>query len=166
MKHLLIIICLALIGVLPVYGQRQLSGTVSRVMDGDTYKVSNSRVDETVRILGIDAPELRQVGGIASRDALAAFILKRHVRALWRKRDAFGRPVGRLIFGRRDIGLEMIRAGHAWFYQEFSRDLTDRQRVRYAAAQLSARNSHRGLWKEASPVAPWDYRRGQVKVGN
>jgi micrococcal nuclease len=49
--------------------------------------------------------------------------------------------------------LEMIRAGCAWHYRQYSDD------AGYAAAEQDARRARRGLWQDATPVAPWAYRR-------
>ena len=46
------------------------------VIDGDTFRLSNG---ETVRLIGIDAPELSQPGGEESRQYLARLILNKGI---------------------------------------------------------------------------------------
>ena len=42
--------------------------------------------------------------------------------------------------------------GLAWHYTRYSDD------ARLAAAEREARAARRGLWRDAAPVAPWDWR--------
>ena len=54
----------------------------------------------------------------------------------------------------RDINEEMVRAGLAWWYRQYAHDdqaLSD--------AENEARSARRGLWQDADPVPPWDWRR-------
>lgn len=51
----------------------------ARVIDGDTVEVEvdcgfSVRVEAAVRLLGVDAPELREPGGIEARAALSALV--------------------------------------------------------------------------------------------
>ena len=51
----------------------------ARVIDGDTLEVEldcgfSVRVEAAVRLLGVDAPELREPGGIEARAALSALV--------------------------------------------------------------------------------------------
>lgn len=56
-----------------------------------------------------------------------------------------------------DANAEQVRSGMAWV---FDRYVTDRSLY---AVQDQARAAGRGLWAEAEPVAPWDWR--QAKRG-
>ena len=48
----------------------------------------------------------------------------------------------------------MIASGHAWHYVQYAKheDL-------YAELQQSAKDQKRGLWADAQPIAPWDWRK-------
>ena len=75
---------------------------------------SAERYDHTisVRIVGINAPELREANGAAARDALARLIEGRTVRLEFpgpRKRDHFGRLLAQVYNGEMDIGAEMLK---------------------------------------------------------
>ena len=52
----------------------------------------------------------------------------------------------------RDANAEQVRAGMAWVYDKYAKD----QGLR--ADQDKAKAAKIGLWREASPVAPWDWR--------
>jgi micrococcal nuclease len=54
---------------------------------------------------------------------------------------------------------ELLKAGLAWHYKQYSRD------PELAKLEFQARSAKRGLWVEPDPVAPWEWRR-QKKSGN
>ena len=45
----------------------QIAGIVTRVIDGDTVQLAVGDAEKSVRLLGIDAPEIRQDYGVESR---------------------------------------------------------------------------------------------------
>jgi endonuclease YncB( thermonuclease family) len=66
--------------------------------------------------------------------------------------DRYGRTVARLEFDGIDASAEQVRAGMAWV---FDRNVSDRGLY---AMQDDARAAWCGLWGDASPVAPCDWR--------
>jgi micrococcal nuclease len=70
--------------------------------------------------------------------------------------DAYGRTVGIVFCNRRDINLEMVRAGYAWAYREY---LGTAYASRYLDAERDARMRRAGLWAQSNPEPPWDFRR-------
>ena len=56
------------------------------------------------------------------------------------------------------VGLEQIKAGMAWHYKYYQSEQTPEDRAFYADAEIQARASRRGLWTDASPIPPWDFR--------
>ncbi len=136
-----------------------LTGRVVRILDGDTVEVLNAAQDpERVRLGGIDAPEKAQPFGTQSKQHLADLAGGQAVIVEWKKRDRHGRVVGTLLRDGRDLGLQMVREGYAWWYRAFAEEQSPVDRVLYAAAEQSARTARRGLWADAHPMAPWDYR--------
>ena len=95
------------------------TGWVSWVMDGDTVMLIRSGQSAPVklRIEGIDAPEICQTGGQASRDALIRLALRKPVQVQDQGQDVYGRHIGRLRMEGDDLGAEMVRTGHAWAYR-------------------------------------------------
>jgi endonuclease YncB( thermonuclease family) len=61
--------------------------------------------------------------------------------------------------GATDVNLEQIRAGFAWWYLEYAKEQTAEDRASYESAQDDARTRRVGLWKDAKPVPPWEWRR-------
>ncbi len=93
-------------------------GFVSYVVDGDTVHV---RPDDggkpvSIRLDGIDAPEICQPGGVASRDALAQRALGQHVAVQGRHQDDYGRLLARIVLNDEDLGQWMVEQGLAWSY--------------------------------------------------
>ena len=136
-----------------------LTGRVVRILDGDTVEVLDAtQHTERVRMGGIDAPEKTQAFGTQAKQRLADLAGGQAVSVDWQKRYRNGRVVGRLLAADRDVGLQLVREGYAWWYRAFADEQSPVDRVLYAAAEQSARTARRGLWADAQPLAPWDYR--------
>lgn len=137
-----------------------LEGRVTAVHDGDTVTVLDDvRAQHRVRLAGIDAPERGQAFGANARDNLARLVHGRRVAAVCHKRDRFGRDVCNVFVDARDVGLEQVRGGLAWWYRDYAREQRVEERASYAAAEDEARSARRGLWRDANPQAPWAWRR-------
>ena len=140
-------------------GEWTLSGRVVALKDGDSFIVLDGKTQHPIRIAGIDAPERGQPYGNASKSNLSRLILNRKVQARCYKSDRFGRNVCR-VFGDRgqDVGLEQVRAGMAWWLREHAMEQTPGEQGAYQGAEDAARVTRRGLWKDAKPVPPWEWR--------
>jgi endonuclease YncB( thermonuclease family) len=85
---------------------------VVRIVDGDTLELGNG---ETVRLVGIDTPEVGECGYDAASVALARLVAGQRV-GLGRSdedRDAYGRLLRYVDVGSTDAGLRLIRSGLA-----------------------------------------------------
>lgn len=122
---------------------------VCSVHDGDTFRLCSG---ESIRLWGVDAPEISQPWGKASRDNLVWMVRGKRVR-LDCPGQSYQRAVCRVMVGRRDINQEMVKAGLAYDSKDFSRG-------RYAAKELIAKRWGLGIWGDLVPQElPWDYRR-------
>ena len=61
--------------------------------------------------------------------------------------------------GLRDVGLEQIRAGYAWWYREYAKEQSAEDRATYSAEEERAKATRAGLWSEVKPVPPWEWRK-------
>jgi endonuclease YncB( thermonuclease family) len=139
-----------------------ITGRVVAVHDGDTITVlDSSNVQHKIRFLGIDAPEKSQAFGEASKQSLSALLFGKTVSVIPTKIDRYQRQVGKVLIGDRDAGLEQIRAGMAWYYRDYERDLSPEDRRLYSEAEANARSSHQGLWSDGAPTPPWEFRRNE-----
>lgn len=136
-----------------------LVGTVVGVVDGDTITVlDDQRIQHKIRLAGIDAPEKAQAFGQQSKEALSALVFGHRVKIEKGKRDRYGRTVGKVIIDGSDANLSMVVAGMAWHYKKYQGEQSQSDRHLYADAEREAREASRGLWQDAAPTAPWDWR--------
>lgn len=134
-------------------------GIVTKVHDGDSIHITPSGQKRVIiRLAGIDAPELKQSFGIASRDKLRSMILNQPAEARCHKTDRYKRHVCVVYFNGQDINLQMTKSGMAWHYKDYQNEQSQFQRWAYALAESTARAGDRGLWSGDS-VAPWVYRK-------
>lgn len=163
MVHIVVIVVAGALGALagaPV-GAEELEGRVVGVRDGDTLELlTTERRTVTVRLAGIDAPEIRQAYGQAAKRELSALAFGRDAHVNWKKQDDYGRTVGVVRIDGADINLRMIERGYAWHYKRYAPEQTAADRAAYAGAESDARVARRGLWADPDPVAPWAFRHG------
>jgi endonuclease YncB( thermonuclease family) len=128
-------------------------GKVVGIADGDTLTVlDGSNTQYKIRLEGIDAPESHQAFGTQAKKALSDFVFNRAVRVQWAERDKYGRTLGHVYSDDRWINKAMVQNGWAWHYVEYSDDEV------LAESERGARLAKAGLWRDARPVAPWDFR--------
>lgn len=136
-----------------------LTGRVVAVKDGDTLVVLDaSKSQHTIRLMGIDAPEKRMPFGQRAKQALSDLVYDRTVTVDWNKTDRYGRTIGKVLVGGSDANLQMIRLGMAWHYKQYAREQDVQDRGLYAEAETQARSARTGLWVDANPVPPWEFR--------
>ena len=125
------------------------------ITDGDTVTViDQSKIQYKVRLTEIDTPERRQPWGEKARQALAEKVFNKNVEIKTQGTDRYGRVLGRIYLGDRDIHREMVSEGHAWVYRQY---MTDESLLE---DESEARESELGLWGLGNAVPPWEWRRG------
>jgi endonuclease YncB( thermonuclease family) len=122
----------------------ELVCTVKTVYDGDSLSARCPDGMVTVRIFGIDAPEMKQEPwGDRSREALRGLLPRRDsVRLRVRDQDRYHRTVAQVFVGERDVGLEMVRQGRAVVYEQYNDSPV------YQQAQAEAKKARRGIWEK------------------
>lgn len=139
-----------------------IEGRVVAVADGDTVTVLDAyKQQHRIRLVGIDAPESRQAYGQQSTRQLADWVFGKEVRVQHEKTDRYRRVLGVIWLDGQDMNLAMVQVGMAWHYKQYQRDQAPADRQRYAQAEVAARQQRLGLWADAHPTAPWDFRRAQ-----
>ena len=121
------------------------AGVVTRVFDGDTLwvKTSANARPLKVRIQGIDAPEICQLGGVQAREALKRKVLGQSVTISSAAHDDYGRSIATVHLQGQDIGHWMVAQGHAWAYAY------QYKKGPYAAEFRQAQSAGRGLFAGA-----------------
>ena len=122
---------------------------VTRVLDGDTLVLDN---DETVRLIGVDAPETHhpevpvQRFGEESTEFLRRFAEGFECTLEYEPsniRDQHGRLLAYVFVGDRLANAEIIRRGYAYAYTRFP----FRRQAEFIALEREARERQYGLWQ-------------------
>ena len=137
-----------------------VSGKVIRVSDGDTILIQSGSQKIRVRMYGIDAPELKQKYGEESKKYLEKRIIDKNVDIKVINQDQYGRKVGKVFYKNKDINLEMLETGNAWFYEYHAKHEKD-----YRKAFKNAKEQKLGLWKDKNPQNPRNFRLDHRREG-
>ncbi len=141
--------------------ERKLHLRVVGVHDGDTLTgLDDAKTQHKVRLDAIDAPELGQPFGQASKKALSGKVFGQDVVVTVKTRDKYGRTVGHVLIDGRDVNREMLEEGMAWHYKKYDKN------VRLSRAEGEARAAKKGLWQDREPVPPWDWRKAKRRARN
>jgi len=133
-----------------------LNGCASKVVaihDGDTLTVLRDQEQIKVRLVEIDAPETGQAFGNRSKQSLSALCFNKQARLEDKGKDRYGRTLARVYCDGIDANAEQVRRGMAWVYDRYVTDSS------LYALQGEAKEARRGLWIDAEPVPPWEWRR-------
>ena len=93
-----------------------------------------------------------------AKQHLAELLANREAVAECSKTDRYRREVCRVLIGGADAGLEQIRAGMAWCFRRYAKELPPDRRQQYTDMEAQAKEERRGLWTHGEPVPPWDWR--------
>lgn len=136
------------------------SGKVVRVLDGDTLEVLVNQRPVRIRLAQVDAPEAHgQAFGARAKDTLASLAAGRVVTVIEAGQDRYARTLGTVVVDGTDVNKQMVRLGMAWAYRQYVTDPT------LIKIEAEARGARHGLWVDASPVPPWEFRRQHAGEG-
>lgn len=162
--HLKCLIAAALLLVVNQAYADTLLGRVVGVTDGDTLTLLDAtNAQHKIRLAGIDAPEKRQPFGHICKQSLSDLAHDRTVQVEWSKRDHYGRVIGKVLVNGQDVNLEQIKRGCAWHYKQYQNKQSLEDRLSYAKAEDNSKAVKVGLWADAEPEPPWDWRRASRK---
>lgn len=138
---------------IPVYPE-EFSGQVISVIDGDTIEVMHLGKPESVRLHGVDCPELGQPYGERAKQYTITHTLRKMVTVIVDETDEQGRTVGQVILpDMSNLNLVILSAGLGWWH-----GADDPEDQVLKDVQKSARAAGRGLWSQPDPVPPWEWR--------
>jgi endonuclease YncB( thermonuclease family) len=129
-----------------------LFGKATRVSDGDSIVVTTKTGRVSVRLHGIDCPEDGQPFGDRAAHRTSELVLGKTVRLVSHGSDDYGRLLARAYVDDLDVNLNLVSEGLAWHFKRYSSDAA------LARAESAARTRKAGLWADASPIPPWDWR--------
>lgn len=140
---------------------------VIAVTDGDTVRVQLASNNEVIRVRfgGIDTPETNQRHGAEATEALEKMVDGKTVRVELTGKRSGSRMIGEIFVPASDnspeidVSMEMVKAGHAWFFWQFANEnLTRAEQL--GQAELEAKFNRRGLFAADDPIYPRVFRRG------
>lgn len=130
------------------------------ISDGDTLTARCGQPGAyeqiKVRLSAIDAPESKQPFGNRSRQHLAGLCFQQQAKIKVVNVDRYKRKVADVECQGRDAGHEQVSAGMAWVYRQYAKGYPHLYR-----AEEKARSERRGLWVDAEPAAPWEWRKAR-----
>lgn len=165
MKKVLLAIALLVLSLfttITVNAQDKLFKVLS-VVDGDTIIVDVRGKKETVRLLGIDAPETKdprkpvQCFGQAAKDKMKSFVLGKSVILIddstQGNRDKYKRLLRYVYLNdskRTFVNGEMVKQGYAFSYKEYPTKMLGK----FSDFEKYARENKLGLWGSCSLSSP------------
>lgn len=134
---------------------------VVAIADGDTLTVRcgepGAYEQVKIRLAEIDAPEKNQAFGQRSKQHLSDLCFQQQATITPRTKDRYGRTVARVQCQGEDANAAMVKDGMAWAYTKY---LTDPEIKRM---EVQARAGRVGLWADAEPMPPWEFRKGKTE---
>lgn len=134
-----------------------IAGSVIGISDGDTLTIlDSSKIEHKVRLAAIDAPEKSQPFGQKSKQVMLDLCYRKQASVVIIDVDRYGRSVGEVTCSGVYANEAMLRQGMAWVYRKYAKGYGHFYKV-----EDEAKSSRRGLWSDASPVAPWEWRKAK-----
>ena len=98
--------------------------------------------------------------GQKAKTSLSAMAFDQPATADCRTRDRYQREICVVTVAGKDVGLEQVLAGMAWWFQRYTSNQTPQERADYQQAEFNAKIHRFGLWNSKNPTPPWDWRKG------
>lgn len=137
---------------MPLLSTAQINALVTRVIDGDTFEATWNASQHTIRLEGVDSPEMSQSYGESSKKALERLILNKIVSVSPKGKDHYGRVVATVYYRYLDVGEVLLKEGACWVYPKYN------DNPQYPEFESWAKDNRLGLWKEDGPTPPWEFR--------
>ena len=137
--------------------QQAINPIICRVVgiaDGDTLTcLTDAKQQLKVRLHAIDAPEKQQAFGQQAKKHLSDLVYNQTVALHITDTDRYGRIVADIqLLGSLNVNQQMVKDGYAWAYRRYGG-------TRYAPEEKAARKAKLGLWRDANPIEPSQWRR-------
>ena len=130
---------------------------VLKVIDGDTIYIKSEKGRKKVRLRYIDAPEIKQPYGDMARIFLVNELDDKRITVNSDYKDRYGRDIGDIfVYNKNEaiyINAKLIKSGNAWVYKTY------RKNTYLMNLENIAKDNKLGLWKDKSPIKPWEYRK-------
>lgn len=122
-------------------------GRVIDVIDGATLIVeTQSKTRFVVRCQAISVPRNTEPYADDSKQRLSNAVLRQTVAVEYTERNEYGHLVGTIFLNGKDVCLDQVVGGLAWFDSHAPSGLPSSRRELYAGSEQHARNSGIGVW--------------------
>ncbi len=151
LKHLLLYFICA-----QVYAQT-LTGKVIAIKDGDTVVVLDAEnTQTTLRLAEVDCPEKAQAFGTRAKQFTSDAVYLKQVKYEVTDTDRYGRSIAKIYYDdNKYLSAEIIKNGFGWQYKQYSNSKL------LARLEQEARTNKKGLWVDANPIYPSDFRKSK-----
>lgn len=154
LQRTIVLVVLSLITVAAFAGD-EFTGRVVAVLDGDTIDVLVGQSTTRIRLNGIDCPEKGQAFGTRAKQFTAKLAFGKEVKVSFLGVDRYGRTIGDVVLpDGRILNRELVKAGFAWWFRRYAPKDRELEKL-----ESEAREARRGLWVDADPIPPWEFRR-------
>ena len=127
------------------------------ISDGDTLIcLTVAKQPLKVRLHAIDAPEKQQAFGQQAKKHLSDLVYSKTVTLNITDTDRYGRAVADIQLDSLNVNQQMVKDGYAWAYLRYGG-------TQYAQEEKNARAAKLGLWRDANPIEPSQWRRMNKK---
>ena len=133
------------------------SHPVIGILDGETLTLQINQKPVRIRLANIDAPERAQAFGRQSRQSLTELCMGKEAEYKEQDPARHAEIMALVTCNGVEVNRVQIERGMAWVHDRHNNDFT------LPALQLMARRDRKGLWADANPVPPWEFRRPQIK---
>lgn len=136
---------------------KDFQAKVIAIKDGDTIEVLYEDKPITIRFAHIDCPEIRkhQPFAQAAKNFTSDMCFGQIVTVEnTGEFDRFKRLIAVIINDKNEnVNKALVKAGLAWHFLKYSTDTT------YDKLEDIARQNKNGLWADANPIPPWEWRK-------
>ncbi len=129
---------------------KSISGTVTRVLAGDTIVVSENGSETEYPLIGIASPVAGQPLSAEARSFTESLLLGKtvHVTPSFRQIDRTW--AAKIVADGRDVRFNILLGGYAWCYMTNEKGLK--------GAEKNAKKQKKGIWGTTNPVPPWEFK--------
>lgn len=135
----------------------QFEGLILAVPDGDTLEIVHAGTIFFIQLQDVDAPEIGQPYGAEAHAFMVSLALGKTAQVTTTELPRPGIPQKARIALSSGINPshELLKAGLAWWDRKAAPDDDSLWKL-----EREARIEHRGLWEDADPIPPWEWRKG------
>jgi len=135
-----------------------ITGTIDSVIDGDSITIISNGKEVDISIFGIDTPEKTQAFGQNARNFTGAMVSGKKIRIEPITQDHDGRTVAMVFVNGINLNEQIVSQGFGWVYRQYCKESFCAD---WLKLESNAKASHKGLWTDANPIPPWEYRQKQ-----